>query len=117
MQTQKKTRLAAWLGSALALMLSLGMTAAAASEQALKASLAEQKASDAGSAKSQQRIAQLADQTSELIGEYRLALQKLDRVKIYNINWPKANLGIKDEWLQCVNHDPTVWVLRKERKG
>ncbi|KPK61060.1 MAG: hypothetical protein AMJ59_03655 [Gammaproteobacteria bacterium SG8_31] len=84
MQTQKKTRLAAWLGSALALMLSLGMTAAAASEQALKASLAEQKASDAGSAKSQQRIAQLADQTSELIGEYRLALQKLDRVKIYN---------------------------------
>lgn len=84
MQTQNKTRLAAWLGMALALTLSLGLTTASASERALKASLAEQKASDASSAKSQQRIAQLADQTSELIGEYRLALQKLDRVKIYN---------------------------------
>ena len=84
MQTQNKTRLAAWLGMALALMLSLCLTTASASEGALKASLAEQKASDASSAKSQKRIAQLADQTSELIGEYRLALQKLDRVKIYN---------------------------------
>jgi hypothetical protein len=84
MQTQNKTRLAAWLGMALALMLSLGLTTASASEGALKASLAEQKASDASSAKSQKRIAELADQTSELIGEYRLALQKLDRVKIYN---------------------------------
>ncbi len=84
MQTQKKTRLAAWLAPALALVLSLGLTTVSASEQTLKASLAEQKASDAGSVKSQQRIAQLADQTSDLIGEYRLALQKLDRVKIYN---------------------------------
>ncbi len=40
-----------------------------------------------------------------------------DRVKIYNINWPKANLGIKGKWLQCVNDDPTAWILRKERKG
>ncbi len=40
-----------------------------------------------------------------------------DRVKIYNINWPKANLGIKGKWLQCVNDDPTVWILKKEAKG
>ncbi|UCC14108.1 MAG: DUF3450 domain-containing protein [Gammaproteobacteria bacterium] len=84
MQTHKKLRLTVWFRSALAALLTLGLTSALASERALSASLAEQKASDQSSAKSQQRIAQLADQTTELLGEYRLALQKLDRVKIYN---------------------------------
>ena len=84
MQTHKKLRLTAWFGSALTALLTLGLTSALASERALSASLAEQKASDQSSAKSQQRIAQMADQTTELLGEYRLALQKLDRVKIYN---------------------------------
>jgi len=84
MQTHKKARLAAWLGSALAALLTLGLTTAVASEKALTSSLAEQKASDQASAKSQKKIAQMADQTTELLGEYRLALQKLDRVKIYN---------------------------------
>jgi hypothetical protein len=40
-----------------------------------------------------------------------------DRVTISNGNWPKANLGIKDNWLQCVNADPTVWVLREEARA
>ncbi len=84
MQTHNKVRLAAWLGSALAALLTLGLTTAVASEKALTTSLAEQKASDQASAQSQKKIAQMADQTTELLGEYRLALQKLDRVKIYN---------------------------------
>jgi len=84
MQTHKNARLAVWLGPALAALLTLGTTTAVASEKALTAGLSEQKASDQASAKSQQKIAQLADQTTELLGEYRLALQKLDRVKIYN---------------------------------
>jgi hypothetical protein len=66
------------------LALALVLTSAVASEQTLKASMAEQGASDAASIKSQKRVAQLADQTTELVGEYRLALQKLDRVTIYN---------------------------------
>lgn len=84
MQTHKRTRLAAWPVTALAVLLPFGLSSAVASEKVLASSIAEQKASDQSSAKSQQRIAQLADQTSELVGEYRLALQKLDRVKIYN---------------------------------
>jgi hypothetical protein len=38
------------------------------------------------SARSQTRIAQLADQTTELLGEYRVTCQRLDRIKIYNQN-------------------------------
>ncbi len=70
----------------LALMVALGgaVSSALAQDRALSASLAEQKASDEASIKSQKRIAQLADQTTDLQGEYRLTLQKLDRVKIYN---------------------------------
>lgn len=37
-----------------------------------------------------------------------------DQVVISNARWPKANLGVKDTWLQCVNNDPSVWVLRAE---
>ncbi len=40
-----------------------------------------------------------------------------DRVTISNANWPKANLGVKGKWLQCVNDDPTVWILRDEPKA
>lgn len=71
-------------GLALAAVFAVGASSALAQERALTASLAEQKASDEASIKSQNRIAQLADQTTDLQGEYRLALQKLDRVKIYN---------------------------------
>ncbi|MCZ6595998.1 MAG: hypothetical protein O6943_13955 [Bacteroidetes bacterium] len=37
-----------------------------------------------------------------------------DRVKISNGYWPKANLGKKGKWLQCVNDDATIWILSKE---
>jgi hypothetical protein len=80
MQTPRIWSVAGLTGLALTLVL----TSAVASEQSLKASMAEQGASDDSSIKSQKRIAQMADQTTELVGEYRLALQKLDRVKIYN---------------------------------
>jgi hypothetical protein len=35
---------------------------------------------------SQTRVVQLADETSELLGEYRVTVQRLDRVRIYNDN-------------------------------
>jgi hypothetical protein len=84
MQTGTIWRIAGMAGLALAAALAAATSTALAQERALSASLAEQKASDEASIKSQKRIAQLADQTTDLQGEYRLALQKLDRVKIYN---------------------------------
>ena len=88
MQTGTKWRFAGLAGpaftAAVAVVLVMAGPSAVAQERALAASLAEQKASDEASIKSQKRVAQLADQTTDLQGEYRLALQKLDRVKIYN---------------------------------
>lgn len=46
---------------------------------------------------SQRRIAQLADQTSELLGEYRITTQALDRVKIYNDNLAKLVADQEEE--------------------
>lgn len=84
MQTGTKWRIAGTAGLVLTLGLAAVAPSALAQDRAIAASLAEQKASDEASIKSQKRIAQLADQTTDLQGEYRLTLQKLDRVKIYN---------------------------------
>jgi hypothetical protein len=40
-----------------------------------------------------------------------------DRVKVSSGFWPKANLGVNGKWLQCVNDDPAIWILREEPKG
>ncbi len=52
----------------------------------LDTTVLEQAQSDSDAARSQLRISQLADETTELLGEYRLVLQQLDRVRIYNDN-------------------------------
>lgn len=52
----------------------------------LDATVQEQAQSDSDAVRSQLRISQLADETTELLGEYRLALQQLDRVRVYNDN-------------------------------
>jgi hypothetical protein len=65
-------------------MLPLGPAVAADPAQTIKQSVDIQVKSDKDAARTQARIAQLADQTAELLGEYRLAIQQLDRVKIYN---------------------------------
>lgn len=57
-----------------------------AQQRTLEAALAEQKSGVEDAARSQARVAQLADQTSELLGEYRMVLQRLDRVRVYNDN-------------------------------
>ncbi len=80
MQTHKRTRLAAWPVTALA-PAAVGLSTVASEKVLIQ--LAEQKASD------QDRQIATADRTAcrpdvGTVGEYRLALQKLDRVKIYN---------------------------------
>jgi hypothetical protein len=77
------------LGAVLVLLVltCLGSPARAQEREALLAeSVQTQLRSDADAANSQLRISQLADQTTELLGEYRLVLQQLDRVRIYNDN-------------------------------
>lgn len=54
------------------------------SEQTLVASLTVQNDSDRNARKSQIRVSQLADQTSEMRAEFRVASQQLDRLESYN---------------------------------
>ncbi len=52
----------------------------------LEETVQAQAQSDTDAVRSQLRISQLADETTDLLGEYRLAAQQLDRVRIYNDN-------------------------------
>lgn len=70
----------------LALIAALPLGQAVAQERTLNTALSEQKSSVQDARRSQTRIAQLADQTTELLGEYRVVIQRLDRVRIYNEN-------------------------------
>lgn len=62
----------------------VAIATAASAEQTINQSIDIQNKSDKASAGAQTRIAQLADETTELLGEYRLTIQQLDRVTIYN---------------------------------
>ncbi|NGX14841.1 DUF3450 domain-containing protein [Wenzhouxiangella sp. XN24] len=80
----RRWRPSAFAALALAVVLPLG--SAAAQQRTLNTALAEQKSSVQDAARSQARIAQLADETTELLGDYRVVIQRLDRVQIYNEN-------------------------------
>jgi hypothetical protein len=74
---------------ALATLVSLALMAlpqVGAQERVLEATLAEQKAAVQEATRAQARVVQLADETSELLGEYRVTVQRLDRVRVYNDN-------------------------------
>ena len=60
--------------------------APASAQHAVKRVREEQGTFDRGSQESQRRVTRYAQQTSELLGEYRVTLQQLDRVRIYNDN-------------------------------
>ena len=62
------------------------LMAPASAQQAVKRVIDEQGTFDRGSQESQRRVTRYAQQTSELLGEYRVTLQQLDRVRIYNDN-------------------------------
>lgn len=84
MHDNRRLRRSLYAALALAVLLPTGF--AAAQERTLNAALSEQKASVQESKRSQARVAQLADQTTELLGQYRITSQRLDRIKIYNQN-------------------------------
>ncbi len=62
---------------------------AVAQERVLRSAMQIQSAADQGSVQSQQKIDGLANQTAELLGEYRIATQTLERVRVYNSHLAK----------------------------
>ena len=68
------------------LVVLVGGTRAQDPQQLLDETVRTQAQSDSDSAQSQIRISQIADETAELLNEYRLTTQQLDRVRIYNDN-------------------------------
>lgn len=79
-------------------------------QRALDSSVKEQSASDRASARSQLRISQLADQTTELLGDYRVTTQQLDRVRIYNDNLAKLVSDQENE-KQSINQQLEDFVI------
>ena len=84
MQHSRTRRLAVL--ATLASLALLALPQVGAQERVLEATLAEQKAAVQEAARTQTRVVQLADETSELLGEYRVTVQRLDRVRVYNDN-------------------------------
>jgi hypothetical protein len=75
----------AWKMIALGVALS-GAALAQDTEHLLHAAIGEQAQTDTDATRSQLRVAQLADEASEYFGDYRVTVQQLDRLKIYNGN-------------------------------
>ncbi len=63
-----------------------GVAMAQNTEQLLNVALGEQAKTGTEAKRSQLRVAQLADEGTEYFGDYRVTLQQLDRLKIYNGN-------------------------------
>lgn len=72
------------LGALLALLLPLSGPAQDAQRELLDETVREQARIDTDSARSQLRISQVVDETTDLLGQYRVTTQQLDRVRIYN---------------------------------
>lgn len=58
----------------------------ASAQQAVERVIDEQGKFDSDSRSSQVKVTRYAQQTAELLGEYRVTLQQLDRIRVYNEN-------------------------------
>lgn len=77
----------AWaLCALLAAATGASQAAAQTTERLLSRTIDEQAGVDSSSRQSQLRVAQLDDQAGEYFGDYRVALQQLERLRIYNNN-------------------------------
>lgn len=78
----RRLQLAIWpiaLGAA-------GLAAAQDTERLLNSTINAQAQTDTRSRQSQQTVDQLASQASDYFGDYRVVVQQLDQVKVYNAN-------------------------------
>ncbi len=82
----RRIRIRALLLASLAMVPSLSPTSAQQNERLLNSTLQTQATVDSASRRSQTTVAQLADQRNDLLADYRVATQQLDRLTIYNGN-------------------------------
>lgn len=75
-----------WRSLILPLVAMLPAAQVAGQADTLEETLTEQRSGVEDAARSQTRVVQLAEETSELLGEYRVTVQQLDRARIYNDN-------------------------------
>jgi hypothetical protein len=78
----------AWTAIALAIVVlpGLGDSRAQETEQLLNATITAQAQTDTQSQRSQQAVSRLSDQSDEYFGDYRVTVQQLDQLKVYNRN-------------------------------
>ncbi|MGH8496853.1 MAG: DUF3450 domain-containing protein [Gammaproteobacteria bacterium] len=69
-----------------AILLILALPVALAQERLVDETMQTQSAADEAAARVQTQISQLADETTGLVGDYRVTIQQLDRTQIYNQN-------------------------------
>lgn len=80
----KSVALAAVLAAVL--VLNTGVAAAQDRERLLNATITAQAQTDTQSQRAQQTVARLADESNEYFADYRVVVQQLDQVKVYNAN-------------------------------
>lgn len=73
-------------GALLVLGLFAGVSFVHAQVRTVNAAINEEVQTSQTSIRAQAQIDQLSEQTADMLGEYRLALQQLDRLKLYNQN-------------------------------
>jgi hypothetical protein len=100
--------------SAIALPLLFVAGPVIASDAALAASLETQTTSDRNSKQSQVRISQLADETQDLLGDYRVTVQTLDRLTIYNDHLAKLVADQEEEKSSIQNQLENFAVVEQE---
>lgn len=65
---------------------SVGVTQAQDTERLLNATITAQAQTDTQSQRSQQAVSRLADESNEYFADYRVVVQQLDQLKVYNRN-------------------------------
>lgn len=81
-----RSRPPALIAACLLTLAAAGTTLAQDTEQLLNSTIATQAQTDSGSQKSQEAVTQLASESSEYFADYRVAIQQLDQLKVYNTN-------------------------------
>jgi hypothetical protein len=82
----RRVRIPVYMAACVAGVLFAGAASAQDTEQLLNSTITAQARTDSDAQKSQMTIAQLASESSEYFGDYRVAIQQLDQLKVYNAN-------------------------------
>ncbi len=82
----KRVRMPIFLSACATVVFAAGVTLAQDTEQLLNSTIATQAQTDTRSQRSQTTVTQLASERSDYFADYRVAIQHLDQLKVYNTN-------------------------------